>query len=57
MAITLEEFVIKLGLDPSGLTKGQQDAMDSWRKTQEETKKRGLRDGTFDKLRVAKSYQ
>lgn len=38
MAVVVDEFVVKLGLDPTQFSKGQRDAVDSFKKTQEQAK-------------------
>lgn len=38
--MTVDELVVKLTLDPSKFTKGQRDALDAYKKTQEELRKR-----------------
>ena len=39
MATTIDELVVKLGLDPSGFSKGQAEALADFKKTQEAAKK------------------
>jgi hypothetical protein len=41
MATVIDSLVVTLGLDPSQFTKGQREALDSFRKTQEEAVKGG----------------
>lgn len=39
--MTVDELVVKLSLDPSRFTKGQQEALSAYKKTQEELRKQG----------------